>query len=483
MKLSASPGNPSTILNNVTGVSLSLDSKKVIARAGSNVYVFSSSSSGAVSTSARVNLSGWTISVNPREEWRQMFVDAWRMERDYFYDRGLHGVDWEAELERHFPLVDRVTDRSELNDLLTQIVGELEALHIFVTGGDSRSGRENIQPGSLGVDLLRDEAAGGYRIAHIPRWDPDYPHQAPALIQADPQLKEGDVLLEIDRVRVLDVDHPSVLLKNKTGKDVLLKVRLSATGKERPVLIKPISASNAANLRYSEWEYDRRMEVEERGEGEIGYIHLRAMGNTDMNAWVKQYYPVYRRDGLIIDVRYNSGGNIDAWILSRLLRQAWFFWQPRVGQSSWNMHYAYRGHIVVLCNEWTASDGEAFTEGVRRLGLGTVIGTRTWGGEIWLSRNNPVVDGGIATAAQMGVYGPEGQWLIEGHGVDPDIVVDNLPHETFLGRDRQLEAAVEFLQKKISEEPIPQPPAPPYYRRPDLPLHLSRPDPPPLPQD
>lgn len=482
LKLAPSSSNPATILNNVTSVGLSLDSKKVIARTRSNVYVFSSTSTGGVSSSSKVDLGGWSFSVDPREEWRQMFVDAWRMERDYFYDRGLHGVDWQAELDRHLPLVDRVTDRSELNDLLTQIVGELEALHIFVTGGDSRSGRESIQPGSLGVDLLRDEAAGGYRIAHVPRWDPDYPQDAPALIQADPQILEGDVLLEIDRVPVLEVEHPAVLLKNKTGKEVLLKVRLSSTGKERPVLVKPIAATKAAELLYSEWEYNRRRKVEEIGRGEIGYIHLRAMGNSDMNEWARQYFPVYRRDGLIIDVRYNNGGNIDAWILGRLLRKAWFFWQPRVGQPSWNMHYAYRGHIVVLCNEWTASDGEAFTEGIRRLGLGTIIGTRTWGGEIWLSRNNPVVDNGIATAAQMGVYGPEGEWLIEGHGVDPDVVVDNLPHETFLGRDRQLERAVEFLQKKIDEEPIPQPPHPPYYRRPDTPLHLNRPAPPPMPE-
>lgn len=174
------------------------------------------------------------------------------------------------------------------------------------------------------------------------------------------------------------------------------------------------------------------------------------------------YFPVFQRQGLIVDVRNNQGGNIDAWVLEKLMRKAWFFWQPRVGNPTWNMHYAFRGHMVVLCNEKTASDGEAFTEGFKRLGLGKVIGTRTWGGEIWLSAQRWLVDHGFATAAEFGVYGPEGAWLIEGHGVDPDIVVDNLPHATFRGDDAQLNAAVKHLQELIQTDPRPLPSAPRY---------------------
>ncbi len=193
----------------------------------------------------------------------------------------------------------------------------------------------------------------------------------------------------------------------------------------------------------------------------MGYVHLRAMGGRNFTEWAKDYYPVFTRQGLIIDVRNNRGGNIDSWILNRLIRKAWFYWNQRKGKAAlWNMQYAFRGHIVVLCNEYTASDGEAFTEGIKRLKLGKVIGTRTWGGEIWLSANNFLVDKGIATAAEYGVYGPEGVWLIEGHGVEPDIRVDNLPHATFEGRDAQLEAAIKYLRKKIQEDPVPVPPVP-----------------------
>jgi tricorn protease len=221
------------------------------------------------------------------------------------------------------------------------------------------------------------------------------------------------------------------------------------------------------SLRYDEWEYTRRLEVEKASKNTIGYVHLRAMGGNDIAQWNRDFYPVFDRDGLIIDVRHNNGGNIDSWILEKLLRKAWFYWQPRVGSSTWNMQYAFRGKIVVLTDENTASDGEAFAEGFRRLGLGKVIGTRTWGGEIWLSSSNFLVDRGIATAAETGVFGPEGHWLIEGHGVDPDITVDNLPHATFEGKDAQLEAAIAHLQAEIKKSPITQPHPPAYPQKGD----------------
>ena len=176
-----------------------------------------------------------------------------------------------------------------------------------------------------------------------------------------------------------------------------------------------------------------------------------AMGAADIEQWAREFYPVFDRQGLIIDVRHNGGGNIDSWLLSKLLRKAWFYWQPRVGNPNWNMQYAFRGHIVVLCDQQTASDGEAFAEGFRRLGLGKVIGVRTWGGEIWLSANNALADNGIATAAETGVYGPEGKWLIEGHGVDPDIVVDNLAHATFAGRTRSSTRRMRYLAGRKSK--------------------------------
>jgi len=457
---------PKTIAKDIRNYELSMDGSALLVQKRRDLYVIDSSSGESVKLEpGKVDLSGWKFSVIPREEWRQMFIDAWRLERDYFYDRNLHGVDWEGLLRRHLPLVDRVADRSELNDLIAQLVGELSALHIFVRGGDIREGKDRVSPASLGAVLRKDEKAGGYRVEHIFRSDPDYLDRLSPLARPGVGVREGDVILAVNGVPVLSVDHPRRLLRNQAHKQVLLKMKAGESGKTFDTVVEPITPSEEANLRYDEWEYTRRLRVEEMSNGTIGYVHLRAMGGGNYTEWVKNYYPVFDRQGLIIDMRHNRGGNIDSWILEKLLRRAWFYWQSRVGKPYWNMQYAFRGHMVVLCNERTASDGEAFTEGFRRLGLGKVIGTRTWGGEIWLSFDNRLVDRGIASAAQTGVYGPEGEWLIEGHGVDPDIVVDNLPHATFLGQDAQLEAAVKHLQEKIAQDPRPVPPPPPYPKK------------------
>jgi tricorn protease len=241
----------------------------------------------------------------------------------------------------------------------------------------------------------------------------------------------------------------------------MLKVK-NAKGETRDVLATPIAANTDNRMRYAEWEYTRRTQVEAASKGAIGYVHLQAMGADDIDQWARDYFPVFDRQGLIVDVRHNEGGNIDSWLLGELLRKAWFYWQPRVGNPAWNMQYAFRGHIAVLCDELTASDGEAFSEGFKRLHLGTLIGTRTWGGEIWLSGSNVQADNGLATAAEIGVYGPEGVWLIEGHGVDPDKTVENLPHAAFAGADAQLDAAIDLLTHEIEKDPRPVPPHPPY---------------------
>jgi tricorn protease len=452
-----------TLVEDIRSFELSADGKKLLVQKGQDLYVIDASATAPSSLAEKkVDLSSWTFSLDPRAEWRQMFVDAWRMERDYFYDRNLHNVDYESLLKRHLPFLDRVSDRFELNDLIAHLVGELSALHTFVRGGDLRQGTDNIAPASLGARLARDEAKGGYRIEHIYRADPEYPERSAPLAKPMLALREGDVIAAIDGTPTLAVADPSLLLRNTAGRQVLLEVKPAAGGAATKAIVYPITAGAESDLRYAEWEYTRRLEVEKLGKGEVGYVHLRAMGGGNYTEWVKNFYPVYNRKGLIIDVRHNRGGNIDSWILEKLLRKAWFFWKPRVGNPTWNMQYAFRGHMVVLCNEYTASDGEAFSEGFRRLGLGKVIGTRTWGGEIWLSSSNVLVDRGLASAAETGVYGSEGVWLIEGHGVDPDIVVDNPPHAAFLGKDAQLEAAVKHLQERIAKDPVEVPKHPPY---------------------
>ena len=448
------------VAEGVSSYEMSADRKKLLLRQGNSFFVIDARA-GRVSqlSDHRVDLSGWAFPLDVREDWRQIFVDAWRLERDYFYDPGMHGTDWEGILQKHLPLVDRVTTRNELSDLIGWMVGELSALHTSVRGGDLRSGDDNVRVASLGARLARDPGAGGYRIDYIYRNDPDYPHELSPLADPGLGISDGDVILEVNGQDVLSVWDMGALLRNQ-DRQVRLRVRPASGGSPRDVMVAPIF--NESGLRYSDWEYTRRLRVEEEGEGEIGYLHLRSMGGGNITEFYRNFFPVFNLQGLIIDVRQNTGGNIDRFILESLMREAWMYWKGRVGNPTWNMHSAFRGHMVILVDQNTASDGEAVAEGFRRLGLGEVIGTRTWGGEIWLSSVNTLSDGGLARAPMTGVYGPEGEWLIEQIGVIPDVEVDNLPHATFHGRDAQLEAAIQLLKEKIAEDPRPVPEPPPY---------------------
>jgi tricorn protease len=451
-----------TLAQPVNGYELSADRKKILIRKDDSFYIVDADASPPAKLEKSVSLHDWTFAVNPREEWRQMLTEAWRLERDYFYDRKMNGVDWPAMLKKYLPLVDRVTDRAELADLTSEMVGELSALHIFVMGGDFREPDEDITVGALGARLARDESLGGCRVEHVYRADPDYPERASPLSRPGVDIREGDVIESANGISVPSPDKLGEALRNQAHRQVLLRLKSPPAAAWRDVIVTPMSQPEESDLRYGDWEYTRRLRVEDLGKGDIGYVHLRAMGPRDIAQWAREYYPVFQRQGLIIDVRHNGGGNIDSWILEKLLRKAWFYWQGRAGLPTWNMQYAFRGHMVVLCDEFTGSDGEAFTEGFKRLGLGKVIGTRTWGGEIWLSFSNWLVDKGIASAAEFGVYGPESKWLIEGHGVDPDIVIDNPPHATFNGEDAQLNKAITFLQDEIREHPVTVPPPPLY---------------------
>ncbi len=459
---------PEMLMEDIRGFEVSADGKKILIRKQTELMVVDASAKAAALkdpktlADSQVDLKTWTFSVIPTNEYREAFADAWRLHRDYFYDPKMHGVNWKAMRDKYGELLGRVRDRSELNALIADMVSELSALHTFVQGGDIRTGTDQVQLSALGARLVRDTTAGGYRVEHIYRSDPDRPDRLSPLARAGVEIADRDVILSVNGRDTLSVPDIGELLRNQAGKQVLLRVRPKDKAETRDIIVKPVSLQQEADLRYREWEYTRRLRVEEATGGQIGYVHLRAMGPDDISQWVEEYTPIYRRQGLIVDVRHNRGGNIDSWILGSLSRKPWMYWQARVGKPYWNMQGAFAGHLVVLCDQWTASDGEAFAEGFRRLGLGKVIGMRTWGGEIWLSASNVLADRGIATAAEMGVYGPERKWLIEGHGVDPDMVVDNPPHAAFEGRDAQLEAAIQYLGKLIKEKPVLVPPPPDY---------------------
>jgi len=403
-----------------------------------------------------IKLNDWVLRLDPADEWAQMFDDAWRMHRQYAFDPSMRGQDWDAVRARYAPLLPRVTDRYELDDLLAQMMAELGILHSQVRGGDLRADPDAAQPAALGA--LIEPSAAGLLIKRIYRSDVELPSERAPLAQPGVDAREGDRLLAVNGQPVPTLAALSKALRQQAGLQVLLSLQRGGSAPHRTI-VRPVALNRDAELRYGDWVQGNRAKVEQVATGRIGYLHLRAMGPNDIANFAREFYAQFDRDGLVIDVRRNRGGNIDSWIIEKLLRRAWAFWQPAQGTPYWNMQQTFRGHLVVLIDAQTYSDGETFAAGVKALGLGSVIGTRTAGAGIWLSDRNRLADTGIARVAEFGQFDAQGRWLIEGRGVSPDIEVENLPYATFNGGDAQLDAALGHLDRRLREQPITQPKA------------------------
>jgi len=457
LAIASNEPKPEVFAANVREFDLSGDRKRVYYRTlpatgpGDMLVVEAGAKAPADTAKAKVKVDDWTFTSNPRLEWRQMFNDAWRMHRDFLYDVKMRGADWPAVRAKYAPLVDRVTDRAELDDVLGMMVSEVGALHSQIRPGDIRRAQSEGTPAGLGALLSR--TADGYRVDHIYASEPELPSQRGPLAQAGVDVKVGDIITAVNGRQVTQVRDIADLLLNQADKQVLLQVKRK--NEVRSVIVLPVNMTKQFALRYSDWEQSRARQVEAQSKGRIGYLHLRAMGGADIASFARDFYANVNREGLVIDVRRNNGGNIDSWIIEKLLRKAWAFWAPPGVAPSPNMQNTFRGHLVVLVDEYTYSDGETFAAGIKSLGLGPLVGKRTAGAGVWLSDNNRLADNGMARVAQMGQFHTEdGQWLIEGVGVAPDVVVDNPPHATYLGQDRQLEVALELLEKKLGEQPV-----------------------------
>lgn len=411
----------------------------------------------------KVRADDWAIAVDPRAEWRQLFDDAWRLDRDMFFDPAMRGTDWPKIHAKYAPLVERVTDRDELNDVLAQMLTELGTMHSQIAPGDLRTAQDGGQPGFLGATFVRE--AGGARIAHIYQTDRELPDERGPLDRPDVDAREGDLITAVNGTPVANVDDIAQLLTGQAGQQVLLTLTRpdpaakdkNAKPKEIKTVVSAVDARHNADLRYSDWEESRRRTVEAASGGHIGYLHLRAMGRNDIATFAREFYAQFDRDGLIIDVRRNDGGNIDSWVLEKLLRRAWAYWTPRYGahHAATNMQQTFRGHLAVLVDENTYSDGETFSAGIKALGLGPLIGMRTAGAGVWLSDDNRLADKGLARAAETPQFAiGTGEWLVENKGVTPDIEVENLPNATFKGEDKQLDTAIHTLLDKLKTDPV-----------------------------
>lgn len=400
---------------------------------------------------AKVQTEQWQLAISPQLEWQQMFEDAWLMHRESFFDKKMRGLNWQATKAKYQPLLDRLTDRNELNDIFMQMMGELDSLHSQVRGGDIPQDPDAAKAASLGARL--QQTADGVKIAHIYSNDPELPANASPLNRIEVDAKEGDMLLAINGTPVANVADVTRLLRNQQDKQVLLQLKRGS--QTHKTIVMPVSAVVDSQLRYLDWVSHNAAVVEDASQGKMGYLHLYAMGGGDIESFAREFYANYDKEGLIIDVRRNRGGNIDSWIIEKLLRRAWAFWQPTHGTPNTNMQQTFRGHLVVLTDELTYSDGETFSAGIKALGIAPLIGKQTAGAGVWLSGRNALTDKGMARVAEYPQYAMDGRWVLEGHGVTPDIEVDNLPFATFNGKDAQLETAISYLKDELVKQPIP----------------------------
>ncbi|WP_194757422.1 S41 family peptidase [Aliidiomarina indica] len=444
-----------TFAANVLRYALSHDGKRLFYQqpGAHNMFVVAANASAPSDTSnARIATRDWQLAFAPQQEWQQMFRDAWLMHREQFFDANMRGIDWSAMRARYEPLLERLTDRHELDDVFSQLLSELNALHSQVRGGDYVAPSERASAATLGAQL--ETVAEGVRIVTIYQVDPELPHHAAPLAAPGVNAQQGDVITHINGRVVAHPGDVAHMLRGTSGKQVLLTLRRD--GETLNTVVTPVNGGRDHRLRYETWVQQNRAKVDEASDGRYGYLHLYAMGANDVSSFAREFYANFQKDGLIIDVRRNRGGNIDSWIIEKLLRRAWMFWQPRGDSDAFtNMQQTFTGQLVVLADQLTYSDGETFTAGVRALELGPVVGKQTAGAGVWLTGRNQLADRGIARVAELPVFAMDGRWIVEGSGVKPDIEVDNLPFATFQGSDAQLERAISLLHELLEESPRP----------------------------
>jgi len=376
------------------------------------------------------------MEVRPDEEWRQMLTEAWRLQREHFWDPGLGGVDWRGVLDRWLLLVDRVGVRSEFSDLAWEMQGELGTSHAYEMGGDYRPG-PRYPAGSLGAEVARGPR-GGWKLGAPVRgdsWRPgaDSPLAAPGVDAA-----AGDRLLAVDGVPV-DARDPHRLLVGTGGAAVTITLR---RGRRKPhdTVVVPLHGEHA--LRYRAWVEANRATVHERSDGRLGYVHIPDMGTPGFAEFHRSWHHEVDRDGLVVDVRFNGGGNVSQLLLERLRR-------VRLGWRVTRWHglrpFPYEsptGVMVALTNEMAGSDGDIFSHTWKLHRLGPLIGTRTWGGVIGIWPQQSLVDGTTTTQPEFGSWFVDVGYGVENYGTDPDIEVDITPQDHAAGRDPQLERGI-----------------------------------------
>jgi len=448
-----------TIMEKVQSFTLSADGKKMLVRQGNNAGIIEVGPNKKLEK--MLPLDEMEMTVNPREEWTQIFNDAWRFQRDFFYDDEMHGVDWEAKREQYGNMIKYAITRNDVNYILGELIGELNASHTYRGGGDQET-PENRAVGYLGVDW--EKANGEFKVKKIIRgaeWDNEV--RSP-LDEPGVEVKEGDYILAVNGIALNENPDPWAAFEGLAGETVELTVNSEPSWEgARTEVVKTLR--DETRLRNLAWIEQNRKRVEEASNGKIGYIYVPSTGVDGQNELVRQFYAQWNKAGLIVDERFNNGGQIPDRFIELLNRKPLAYWSVRDGKNWQWPPVANFGSMAMLINGWSGSGGDAFPDYFKKAELGPLIGSRTWGGLIGISGAPTLIDGGAVTVPTFRMYHPDGTWFAEGHGVEPDIKVEEDPTALAKGIDPQLEKAIENVMKQIEEKGPIHPDEPPKENR------------------
>lgn len=406
-----------------------------------------------------VSTAGLEVDRVPAEEWHNAFNEVWRRFRDFFYVANMHGYDWEALRAQYAALLPHVGHRSDLNYVIAEMIAELNVGHAYIAGGDMGL-PSRPRAGLLGAEFALDPGTGRYRLAKILAGDTHEDRYRSPLEEVGLGIAQGDYIFAINGRPLAAQDNPYALLRHVgSGPVELLVGRSSDPAAARVVLVNPIS--DESSLRYWAWVEANRAAVDKATNGRVGYLHVPDMGADGIREFIKHFYGQLRKEGLVVDVRGNGGGNVSQMLIERLRRvllgldYVRGFEQPTTYPS-----HVFHGSMVCLLNETSASDGDIFPWTFREAGLGKLIGKRSWGGIIGITSHGPLIDGGSVSVPEFGNSSAAGEWVVEGHGVDPDIIVENDPVSVIQGQDKQLERGIAEVLAAIAANPKGLPPRP-----------------------
>lgn len=449
-----------TELGNIDGFEISANGKKMLVSKDKR-YAIIELPSSKLEIKDYLNTSPMEMLVDRKAEWKQIFNECWRQMRDFFYAPNMHGVDWKAVKANYEPLVEYVNHRADLTYIIGEMVGELNAGHAYVGGGDVPSPKR-IQTGLLGAQVEKDPASQYFRIKKILKGENWTKNIRSPLTEIGVNAREGDYILAVNGKSTKNMVDIYESLVNTVGKQVKLKINSQPKEQgSREVVVIPIA--DESGLYYYNWVQNNLAKVEKATNGKVGYIHVPDMGVTGLNEFVKYFYPQLRKKALIIDVRGNGGGNVSPMLIERLRREIAMFTFARNTIATPDPEAMIWGPKVCLLDEFSASDGDLFPYRFKKYKLGKLIGKRSWGGVVGIRGTLPLLDGGYLMKPEFSRYDDEGKgWIIEGEGVEPDIYVDNDPAKEFEGIDEQLDKAIEVILEELKTQEKQILPIPPY---------------------